>query len=123
MITIKKAVVVAATAGCLAAAGAGTAAAEGANAEAAAIGSPGVLSGNVVQVPINIPINICGNSINVLALLNPNFGNVCVNASSGRGGRHFATGHAFGGAHGFSKGFQNYGKGYGKGFGNGYGRG
>ncbi|MFD4511288.1 chaplin [Streptomyces sp. NPDC058457] len=51
----------------------------GATAHAAAIGSPGVLSGNVVQVPINIPINVCGNSINVIALLNPTGGNVCIN--------------------------------------------
>ncbi|MFF5492220.1 chaplin ChpD [Streptomyces aquilus] len=50
-----------------------------AGAEAAAIGSPGVLSGNVVQVPIHVPINVCGNSIDVIALLNPAFGNTCVN--------------------------------------------
>ncbi|MDW4909616.1 chaplin [Streptomyces sp. ADMS] len=41
--------------------------------------SPGVLSGNVVQVPVHVPINVCGNSINVIALLNPAFGNICVN--------------------------------------------
>ncbi|MGD3110352.1 chaplin [Streptomyces sp. YGL11-2] len=41
--------------------------------------SPGFLSGNVIQVPIDIPINVCGNSVNVLALLNPAFGNVCIN--------------------------------------------
>ncbi|AOP45735.1 chaplin [Streptomyces lydicus] len=51
----------------------------GANAAGFAAGSPGILSGNVVQVPINIPINVCGNSINVVALLNPAFGNVCIN--------------------------------------------
>ncbi|MEU3615851.1 chaplin [Streptomyces sp. NPDC006872] len=50
-----------------------------ADAHGAAIGSPGVLSGNVVQVPIHIPINVCGNSINVIALLNPTAGNVCIN--------------------------------------------
>ncbi|MBH5334095.1 chaplin [Streptomyces pactum] len=44
-----------------------------------AFGSPGVLSGNVVQVPIDIPLNICGNSINILAAFNPTFGNVCIN--------------------------------------------
>jgi hypothetical protein len=42
-----------------------------AGANGAAIGSPGVLSGNVVQIPIHIPINVCGNSINVIAALNP----------------------------------------------------
>ncbi|KQX82702.1 MULTISPECIES: chaplin [unclassified Streptomyces] len=50
-----------------------------AGANGAAIGSPGVLSGNVVQVPIHIPINVCGNSVNVIAALNPAGGNVCIN--------------------------------------------
>ncbi|MFJ4439539.1 chaplin [Streptomyces sp. NPDC088923] len=49
-------------------------------AEGAAIGSPGVLSGNLVQVPVHVPLNVCGNSINVIGLLNPAFGNTCVNA-------------------------------------------
>ncbi|MFJ2769372.1 chaplin [Streptomyces sp. NPDC087300] len=48
-------------------------------AEAAASNSPGVLSGNVVQVPVHVPVNVCGNSVNVIALLNPAFGNECVN--------------------------------------------
>ncbi|MFI0085718.1 chaplin [Streptomyces bobili] len=48
-------------------------------ANGAAIGSPGVLSGNVVQIPIHIPVNVCGNTINIIALLNPSAGNVCVN--------------------------------------------
>ncbi|MEU9081536.1 chaplin [Streptomyces sp. NPDC048357] len=51
-----------------------------AKAEGAAIGSPGFLSGNVVQIPIHVPINLCGNSINVIGALNPAAGNVCVNA-------------------------------------------
>ncbi|MFJ1804827.1 MULTISPECIES: chaplin [unclassified Streptomyces] len=59
--------------------GAGSGPGPGAVANGAAIGSPGVLSGNVVQAPINIPINLCGNSVNVLAALNPTSGNVCVN--------------------------------------------
>ncbi|MCX5369808.1 chaplin [Streptomyces sp. NBC_00015] len=50
-----------------------------AGANGAAIGSPGVLSGNVVQIPIHIPINVCGNSINIIAALNPAGGNVCIN--------------------------------------------
>ncbi|MEU9665097.1 chaplin [Streptomyces bobili] len=48
-------------------------------ANGAAIGSPGVLSGNVVQIPIHIPVNVCGNTVNIIALLNPSAGNVCVN--------------------------------------------
>ncbi|MEU3609974.1 chaplin [Streptomyces sp. NPDC035033] len=51
-----------------------------ADAFGAAVGSPGVLSGNVVQIPIHAPINLCGNSINVIGVLNPAAGNVCVNA-------------------------------------------
>ncbi|MCF2130716.1 chaplin [Strepomyces sp. STD 3.1] len=50
-----------------------------ADAQGAAIGSPGVLSGNVVQVPVHVPVNACGNSINVVGLLNPAFGNYCEN--------------------------------------------
>ncbi|MFH8572678.1 chaplin [Streptomyces sp. NPDC017993] len=45
----------------------------------AAVNSPGVVSGNVIQAPIHIPVNACGNSINVVGLLNPTFGNTCVN--------------------------------------------
>ncbi|MBK3642827.1 MULTISPECIES: chaplin [Streptomyces] len=50
-----------------------------ADANGAAVGSPGVLSGNVVQIPVHIPINVCGNSVNVIGLLNPALGNSCVN--------------------------------------------
>ncbi|MER7111095.1 chaplin [Streptomyces sp. NPDC000229] len=50
-----------------------------ASADAAAVKSPGVISGNVVQVPIHIPINLCGNTIDIVGLLNPTFGNVCIN--------------------------------------------
>ncbi|MCZ0206488.1 chaplin [Streptomyces achromogenes] len=44
-----------------------------------AVGSPGVISGNVIQVPVHVPINLCGNTIDIIALLNPAFGNACVN--------------------------------------------
>ncbi|MFF8369893.1 chaplin [Streptomyces lydicus] len=54
------------------------------NAGAGAVGSPGVLSGNVIQIPIHIPLNVCGNTINVVALLNPAFGNTCLNGNSER---------------------------------------
>ncbi|WEH37689.1 chaplin [Streptomyces sp. AM 4-1-1] len=49
-------------------------------AEGLAAGSPGVLSGNVLQVPVHVPINLCGNTIDVIGLLNPAFGNTCVNS-------------------------------------------
>ncbi|BBC91751.1 chaplin [Streptomyces griseofuscus] len=44
-----------------------------------AVGSPGVLSGDVIQVPIHIPVNVCGDSIDIIGLLNPAAGNTCVN--------------------------------------------
>ncbi|WP_051902212.1 chaplin [Streptomyces xanthophaeus] len=58
---------------------AGVAAAD-AGAHGVAAGSPGVLSGNLIQVPVHIPVNVCGNTVNVIGLLNPAFGNTCVNA-------------------------------------------
>ncbi|MFJ2262015.1 chaplin [Streptomyces sp. NPDC087844] len=64
-----------------AAAMAGTAgiAAADSDAQGAAANSPGVLSGNLVQVPVHVPINLCGNTVDVIALLNPAFGNECEN--------------------------------------------
>ncbi|WP_406295303.1 chaplin [Embleya sp. NBC_00888] len=51
-----------------------------ADADGAAVDSPGVLSGNNVQAPVHVPVNICGNSVNIIAALNPTFGNTCLNA-------------------------------------------
>ncbi|MFB7665794.1 chaplin [Kitasatospora sp. NPDC056138] len=76
--SIKKAAAVGAAVVGIVAAGAGTAMAS-ASAEGVAANSPGVLSGNLVQVPIHIPINLCGNSIGVVGVLNPAFGNSCAN--------------------------------------------
>jgi hypothetical protein len=45
----------------------------------AAASSPGVLSGNLIQVPVYVPVNNCGNTVNVISLLNPAFGNHCLN--------------------------------------------
>ncbi|MGK5548327.1 chaplin [Streptomyces sp. URMC 127] len=47
-------------------------------AKGAAVGSPGVISGNVIQIPIQVPINLCGNTIDIIGLLNPASGNVCI---------------------------------------------
>ncbi|MFE4594170.1 chaplin [Streptomyces laurentii] len=76
----KAAAVIAGT-GAVALSGAGLAVAD-AGAGAAAVGSPGVISGNAIQVPVHLPINLCGNSINVIGLLNPAFGNTCINADA-----------------------------------------
>ncbi|MCI0384643.1 chaplin [Streptomyces sp. CNQ085] len=66
-------------AGGLVAAGAGAASADS-GAQGAAAQSPGVGSGNLIQVPVHVPVNVCGNTVNVIGLLNPAFGNTCVNA-------------------------------------------
>ncbi|MFC9328986.1 chaplin [Kitasatospora sp. NPDC057015] len=68
-----------AAAGAVVLAGAGVAGAS-AGAQGVAAGSPGVLSGNLIQVPVHVPVNLCGNSIGVVSILNPAFGNGCVNA-------------------------------------------
>ncbi|MBD0744277.1 chaplin ChpH [Streptomyces sp. CBMA152] len=75
---IKKVVAAAAATGGLVLAGAGLAVAD-AGAQGAAVHSPGVVSGNVIQVPVHVPVNVCGNTISVVGLLNPAFGNTCVN--------------------------------------------
>ncbi|MFJ8191522.1 chaplin [Streptomyces sp. NPDC096094] len=51
----------------------------GASADGAAVGSPGVGSGNNAQVPVDVPVNLCGNTVDVIAALNPVFGNSCDN--------------------------------------------
>ncbi|WP_225096032.1 chaplin [Streptomyces sp. CoH27] len=61
---------------------AGSAASGGASAHGTAQDSPGVLSGNGVQLPVHVPVNVCGNTVNVVGLLNPAAGNGCANAGT-----------------------------------------
>ncbi|MGV9885161.1 chaplin [Streptomyces sp. NPDC003006] len=80
MKNLKKAAAVTMVAGGLVAAGAGMASAHGgAEAHGTAKNSPGVLSGNLVQAPVHVPVNACGNTITVIGALNPTFGNLCGN--------------------------------------------
>ncbi|TDC77976.1 chaplin [Streptomyces hainanensis] len=46
------------------------------DAAGSAVGSPGVASGNNVEVPVDVPVQVCGNT-NVVGVLNPAFGNKC----------------------------------------------
>ena len=78
MRTMKKALVLSVAAAGIALTGAGAASAD-AGAAGVAANSPGFLSGNLIQVPVHVPVNVCGNTVNVIALLNPAFGNTCVN--------------------------------------------
>ncbi|MET8687277.1 chaplin [Streptomyces atriruber] len=73
-----KALALSAVAAAAVAGSAGVAAADS-GAQGAATNSPGVISGNNVQAPIHVPVNVCGNSVNVIGLLNPAFGNQCAN--------------------------------------------
>ncbi|NUP19514.1 MAG: chaplin [Streptomyces sp.] len=52
-------------------------------AHGAAADSPGLLSGNTVQLPVHVPVNVCGNTVNVVGLLNPAMGNKCTNQDGG----------------------------------------
>ncbi|MFI5974965.1 chaplin [Streptomyces sp. NPDC051452] len=78
MSRIAKGLVLTSAAVAAVAGGAGVASAD-AGAGAVAANSPGVLSGNVIQIPIHVPINLCGNTVDIVGLLNPAFGNTCVN--------------------------------------------
>ncbi|MER5935437.1 chaplin [Streptomyces sp. NPDC002054] len=90
--------------------GAGGFAFADAEADGRAERSPGLLAGNLVQLPVHAPVNVCGNTVNVVGLLNPAAGNTCVNADgkgSGaghRGPRSSAHPSKLGGGHAGNRG-------------------
>jgi hypothetical protein len=51
------------------------------DAQGGASHSPGVLSGNSVEAPVDVPLNACGNSVNVVGAGNAALGNTCANES------------------------------------------
>src|SRR3954469_21487200 len=53
------------------------------HANGSAVDSPGVVSGNDVQVPVDVPLNLCGNAVDVIAALDPVFGNDCTARDEG----------------------------------------
>ncbi|KOV64169.1 chaplin [Streptomyces sp. MMG1121] len=75
-------------------------AADGADADGTAAGSPGLISGNGIQLPVHVPVNVCGNTVNVVGLLNPASGNACANRAAGRSGASASGGAS---AHGGTK--------------------
>ncbi|GAA4873232.1 chaplin [Kitasatospora terrestris] len=91
----KKGLLTAMATGSVLASTAGYAYAAGSDAQGAAAGSPGVGSGNAVQAPVDIPVNACGNTINLIGLLNPAFGNNCGNT----GGAHTGGSQTGSGSH------------------------
>src|SRR5690349_5682846 len=96
-VTRKGLMTVAAATGVLAAAGGYAHADSGANGSSS--NSPGILSGNTVQAPVHVPVNVCGNTVNVVGILNPAMGNSCANEDGGKGssgshGGSHARGHS-----------------------------
>jgi hypothetical protein len=70
-------------------------------ADGSAAGSPGVVSGNTIQLPVHVPVNVCGNTVNVVGLLNPAAGNTCANEGGAKaGGGKQGGGKSSGGPHG-----------------------
>ncbi|MER5430344.1 chaplin [Streptomyces sp. NPDC002588] len=126
-VTRKSLMTVAAATGVIAAAGGYAHADSGAIGSAA--DSPGIASGNTVQAPVNIPVNVCGNTIDVVGILNPAFGNSCADKGAGHrapdGQGHRAPGgHRSSGGYGSPGGYgddQGYGGGSGAGHGGGLG--
>jgi hypothetical protein len=57
-----------------------------ASADGAAAQAPGLLSGNLVQIPVDAPINVCGNGVDVVGILDSVVDNHCGNAEHGPGG-------------------------------------
>ncbi|MEZ3178995.1 chaplin [Streptomyces pimonensis] len=96
-VTRKGLMTMAAATGVLAAAGGAAHADSGVSGHAA--GSPGVGSGNTVQVPVHVPVNVCGNTVDVVGVLDPSVGNSCAGQGAfspgGHGGSH-ADGHTAG---------------------------
>ena len=77
MKSIKKFAAITIAAGGLAVAGGGMAFADTPQAQGGALMSPGIVSGNNVQVPVHAPVNACGNTVTVIGLLNSAFGTPC----------------------------------------------
>ncbi|MFJ6000073.1 chaplin, partial [Streptomyces sp. NPDC092370] len=98
--TRKGLMTVAAATGVIAAAGGSAHAAS--SAQGAASGSPGVLSGNSVQAPVHAPVNVCGNTVDVIGVLNPSVGNSCGDnggGSSSEGVQQGGHGGSYAGGH------------------------
>ncbi|MEU9287395.1 chaplin [Streptomyces sp. NPDC048275] len=61
-------------------------------------GSPGMISGNTIELPGHVPVNVCGNTVNVVGLLNAAAGNSCANESDSESPRSGGRSGTDGGA-------------------------
>ncbi|MEU9433331.1 chaplin [Streptomyces sp. NPDC048252] len=74
-------------------------------ADGSAAGSPGLISGNGVQLPVHLPVNLCGNTVNVVGVLNPAAGNTCANKGAAAApDKHGASSGGGAATHGASSG-------------------
>ena len=62
--------------------GSGGAGGAGSTANGGSSHSPGIGSGNTVQVPVSAPVNVCGNDVSVVGILDSASGNTCSNGGS-----------------------------------------
>ncbi|WUO17841.1 chaplin [Streptomyces sp. NBC_00289] len=53
-------------------------------AEGGAGDSPGVLSGNAIELPVHLPLNVSGNAVSVVGVGNAAVGNESTNTAGGR---------------------------------------
>ncbi|MEI5521564.1 chaplin [Streptomyces brasiliscabiei] len=83
----------------------------GSQASGHASDSPGVASGNHIQVPVHVPVNVCGNSVNVLGVANPATGNDCYNGGGGHGDDGYGSSHGGSQADGHTSGSPGVGSG------------
>ncbi|MCX4630483.1 chaplin family protein [Streptomyces sp. NBC_00354] len=67
--------------------GSGTGKGGGASAEGSGKDSPGLLSGNGIQLPVDVPLNISGNAVSVVGVGNSSTGNTSVNGEEPSGGK------------------------------------
>jgi hypothetical protein len=75
----QKAALTVTAAGLAAGASSGAAVADS-SADSAAVGSPGIASGLDVQVAVDVPVTVTGLGANLIAALNPTFGNATANS-------------------------------------------
>src|SRR6266567_2909581 len=45
--------------------------------------SGGILSGNIIQAPVNVPVNACGNNVNGAVVSSTESGSACTNSAEG----------------------------------------
>ena len=57
----------------------------GSSATAVTDHSGGILSGNIIQAPVNVPVNACGDQVNVIAIKDKTGGTSCETGGAGNG--------------------------------------